>query len=791
MKAKNGVYSANTHDLNQWYADMQTQGESSNKLKDSEKPKFYTDVNFLKRLRDVVLSFDKSIQPKDFENIGKLFLSVNNDNLTRSGDKTYAVLSNFIIHVAHSRWKHSPTTIEELRNHVLAEDNIDIFSDIWKEVVNSRSRVDKNDIISYCNAIAEEVMTLESDKIISAMKVYISDYGTANNCSEFRRTTFDKIIECCDELKRIKESSTVNREEEPVFFLNDRSRRQHSVANTVNQTLAPGATLVTPSREFNMLISGCDDQYATTSGFDLGKTYLLGAPTGGGKSLTLIQLCEWIRRCNSEAARRITEVEGKKPIIAYITQENTVLETLGRFGRMFFPKSANGAPFNMKEFCRVAANSGRNPIDAMMNKFDEYLAMVPSDIEFVVIPKSAGSISTEYFKQLYDELDNMGYRLIVLAHDYIKTIKSKDSSIHEPRFLYEAISEEMKVFAKDKNVCLISAFQLNRKYAGRKNDAAKNKMLKDAAGTQQQAVRAFTPDPNKNLARQLSMDDVAESAALTHSADVVVMLCRENDIWTDDTGYTHRQMFVGYKNIKCRDGVSDRVCYFRYRSDGMSIYDDTEDAPHEIGRGRYVWMDEYRPDCCLDFLSGTSFNNGGPTVNQTPHECYEELVAKGELPKPEEKISQGGIDEFLKADLNETKNHETRNTNWNMEPSITQNMIAPEKKKGGSFFSVDRGNAINDKHVEPKPEPINPFKDARKKRAYKENSRKFNEFLNSPTPEVSVSPFSHSKEIRLEVPNIPVAANSYPVYTGMPVYAPSQSEPELAVPKVRLKFNHK
>ena len=118
-------------------------------------------------------------------------------------------------------------------------------------------------------------------------------------------------------------------------------------------------------------------------------------------------------------------------------------------------------------------------------------------------------------------------------------------------------------------------------------------------------------------------------------------------------------------------------------------------------------------------------------------------------------------------------------------------LATPEKKKGGSFFSVDRGNAINDKHVEPKPEPINPFRDARKKRAYKENSRKFNEFLNSPTPEVSVSPFSHSKEIRLEVPNIPVAANSYPVYTGMPVYTPSQSEPELAVPKVRLKFNHK
>lgn len=672
---KNGKLSYSIEEINKEYVAMES---STFNPGDNEKAPFFATPEVLLKLRDMAYSMEPCLIQRDFINLMTLMVNSNKTHLTRSSDPFEKAVSDMIIKAARIRMDYSPSSIEDLYERIYLEDNVRI--PVEYEAYLPRP-ISESEIKYLGQLIADEAATIESHSVINSLKVVLSNYGSARNCTTVKRDAYMDIINHCQRLSDISSKAKIQREAEPVFFLNNRDKRRQSVESTARTVLAPGAVLRTPSMEMNAMLSGCDltNPDCINSGVSIGTSTLIGAPTGGGKSLTMLQLAEWFRIANDDIGRRIINETGKIPIIAYITQENTVTETLGRFGKMFFPKTATGASFSISKYLKFKRSQNVSPSEALMEAFDDHCNRFPSAFELVVIPKTAGTITTDYFYELYDELDKQGYKLMVVIHDYMKTLRSKDPSLKEPRFIYEAISQEVKTFAKTKKVAFISAFQLNRKYAARKSELTRTKAKGVVVND---GENEFVPDNTKNLVRHMSIDDIAECAAMAHEADVVIMMQQERDEWTDCNGVLHRDKYLGIKNVKCRDGQTDRVAYFRYRCDEMSLYTDYENGEHVVGKGRFATIGEYRPDNCIDFLAFDSTSglkvNGFPIPKTNPNNIIPDDASIPNV-KP---VVDGGISSFDK--VLEEANRESA-------------ACAVAQPKKTSIFS---------KPAEPKPEPV-------------------------------------------------------------------------------------
>lgn len=742
-KSKNGTLTFTKEDINRQFVEMSQNINGMNEYK----PPFLTDIETLKMLRNFVLTFDRTMTKRDFENLTMIFVVSNSNHTANSSDPTENALSNIILNVAKIRSENTVKNREQLDRVLIMKTGVKLDEE-YQNVLYDLRPLTPDEIKTYSAMISEHASTLGFKRMLSDLKISVADYESSGDMTDAKSEYLKRIRNLCMSIDTLCRNCEVHREDEPVFFLNNKEKREESLSNTVDKILYPGAVLSTPNAEFNAIISGhdCskDGQYsssrvgnAMSCGFELGKLYLIGAPTGGGKSLTMLQICEWIRQFNNDIAANIYRETGKRPIIVYITQENTVTETIGRFGKMFFQPTGQQTSFDIPQYIKHHCKNAAEASEVAMDLFDAYVSRVPSEMELAIIPKTAGTITTAYFEELYDKLDQMGYRLLCVAHDYIKTIKPKDPSIKEPRFAYEAISEEMKAFAKDFNVCMISAFQLNRKYATRKNELLKNNALKGEVVNNEGNI-VNTADPKKNRARMLSVDDIAESAAMAHSADVVVMIEKEEDKF-GNPGEGQIRKYLGIKNVKCRDGASEQVGYFQYKPNHLSLYSSWDEDEHQCGRGRYSLIDEYRPIDCLDFATETMFKVDKPKSNS-----IDKAFSVGN--KDKEDISSGGLDEIDNI-LNEEEASRKNAIN-----QVSSAPLPKLNKKKNSLFANDS----NPKPVQSQVVYVNPFAQSVAMREVRKNA---------------VCPFERSRKMRED--RSMVAANTQdmmPVYYQQPVY---------------------
>lgn len=293
----------------------------------------------------------------------------------------------------------------------------------------------------------------------------------------------------------------------------------------------PESILKTGYARLNELMEG---------GFHKGRIYCYMGSTGGFKSGLLINLLRGIKVNNDDYKTKDPE---KKPMILYITQENSVRESVARL-------FATASPEHIKNFTPEEAAEMLKGAGVPLGKNNEGV-----NIRMRFIP--GGTVNTEIFYDIISELDEEGYEVICLLHDYIKTMKPVDKNA-DLRIAMSNVVREMKYVGVNYDIPVITVAQLNR-------DAAKT--IDSAAGSSK-----------ADVTRMLGRSNVGESWSMVEEMDFAAIINIEFH-------ELHDLFYLVFKCIKIRY-ANPPITYFAQpfeRDNTFKIVEDIElDKPVSV-----------------------------------------------------------------------------------------------------------------------------------------------------------------------------------------------------------------
>jgi Replicative DNA helicase len=216
----------------------------------------------------------------------------------------------------------------------------------------------------------------------------------------------------------------------------------------------------------------------------------------------------------------------KRPAILYITQENSVDETVDRLFSLCVSEDTKDRMKNYKvpEAIKLLRNKGKLKITKDNN------------IDIIIMYKPAGSIDTSDIRAEIENLAEEGIEVMCLIHDYIKKIRSVTPA-KEMRHELGYIVDEFKSIAVDYEIPVLLANQLNR----------------DASKTVDSAIECNKTD----LARFIGAANVSEAWSTIENADWVGIINRERVVSTN-------QLYLTIKRLKIRYGSDDSIDYFNH-----------------------------------------------------------------------------------------------------------------------------------------------------------------------------------------------------------------------------------
>lgn len=259
---------------------------------------------------------------------------------------------------------------------------------------------------------------------------------------------------------------------------------ESSVKNAYAVLSDPGNKLRTGMKGLNSMLCG---------GFESERVYCFFGLPGEGKSNLLINLAYQLKTYNRNYN---TKDHTKIPCIVLLTMENGANETLDRL-------ICSRLGFSIEEFTSAEELISRSRVEGGLCNTPAN----PIDIIIKFVPGM--SVSTDYMYTLYDKLEDNGYEPICFIQDYLKRIRSSDLSCRDDlRKELGSIVNEMKTFAQDKHIPLITASQFNRAGIGHIDESRKNN--------------------NVNNVNQLGRDNIGESNLLLENLDAVIYIVPED-----------------------------------------------------------------------------------------------------------------------------------------------------------------------------------------------------------------------------------------------------------------------
>lgn len=235
----------------------------------------------------------------------------------------------------------------------------------------------------------------------------------------------------------------------------------------------------------------------------------------------------------------------KKPVIVYLTMENSIEETITRMWNYCYGDESNIAEYE--------------PADAM-NMFEKAKMFTPNDPnspEIVIWYRSDRSINTNDLIGLLDDLEKDGKECVFLILDYLKRIRSTVPN-KELRFELGQITNELAAMAKERDIPILTAMQLNREAF---------KALEEADGF----------DKKVAASDRLGASNIGESIDIVQNADYAFIVNRMESIIRNDNGdITDVDRFFFVKLIACR-AKQPKVTSFTHRfvrGNGMRLLDD-------------------------------------------------------------------------------------------------------------------------------------------------------------------------------------------------------------------------
>lgn len=320
-----------------------------------------------------------------------------------------------------------------------------------------------------------------------------SDYSTRGNIVN----EFEKLI---DETKNeFRHSKVVDNSLDMTFSLRD-GQFENAVTDTWNLVTSPSRRLLTGMQGFNEMTGG---------GVESGRVYMLLGTSGIGKSLTLLNLMHQIKRFNKFYK---TKDPTRTPCVCLLTMENTVVETITRLFDLVIEGSQGMANYSCEQVIDMLRNQG------------ELVLNDSTPIDIVIKYKPNKSVDTSYLYTLYDDLYDDGYEMICLIQDHVKRIRSIYYNT-DLRLELGDVVNELKVFAADKDIPIITNSHLNR-------DAAK--ILEDA-------MRKGNQDTGKLLGKS----NIGESMLMIDNLDCAMIITLDYD--------KEANKYMTFNLIKMRD----------------------------------------------------------------------------------------------------------------------------------------------------------------------------------------------------------------------------------------------
>lgn len=305
------------------------------------------------------------------------------------------------------------------------------------------------------------------------------------------------------------------------------------IKETVERLNSPSNTLLSGIQFLNEILGG---------GFSATRVYTFMGTSGGFKSGLLLSICYWASLFNRDRCE--TRDPFKRPTVLYVTQENTVDETIERL-------------FNMAVTSEDIRNYTPDEVYSMLMDTGEFNVTMDNyiDIDIRYFPNKR--ITTNSLYDVIDELDENGKEVVMLVHDYISRIRSSENN-PDTREELGIVINDFKILAQHYYIPVITAMQLNRNAA----------MVIDSAMDSNQG----------DVARLLGRSNVGESWKIIENSDVCVIINKEYSV-------TLGQWFLTFKRVKIRSREASDLTYFNHPfelGNTMRLEPDMNDEPKSV-----------------------------------------------------------------------------------------------------------------------------------------------------------------------------------------------------------------
>ena len=326
--------------------------------------------------------------------------------------------------------------------------------------------------------------------------------GDFNSLSSFNEEFEDVISALYNKMKQTKVMSAHTARD----FTTEIDSIDIALSKTMSNIKSPSSIIKSGIKWFNRMLNG---------GFHAGRVYLFLALPKGGKSTLLLNIALWAKKYNKGIK---TKDPTKKPCVVYLTMENSIDETIERIWSHYF---GDDDEMDIRNFTT-------EEVIQMLNE-KGFIDQDEDDIAIKIIYRPNRSITTADMDAILEDLELDGYECIMLIQDYIKRIRSVEKA-KELRIELGDIANEMCTIAKDRQIPIITASQLNR-------DAAR--IFENALANKKQDVFKL-----------LGSSHIGESALMIENVDAVFILGREKK---ESTGTT----YLVIKNIAARYKIND------------------------------------------------------------------------------------------------------------------------------------------------------------------------------------------------------------------------------------------
>jgi hypothetical protein len=353
----------------------------------------------------------------------------------------------------------------------------------------------------------------EGDLDSKMMKLRARDFSSLSEFNEEFETTIEAVYK---DMKKVRSESKYA------------ARDFDSGGDSLK--IALGQTIENLNKESNIIKTGIKIlNQMLNGGFHASRVYMFLGMAKGWKSGFLLNCCLWGLKHNPNI---VTVDKTKTPCILYLTQENSVDETLERIWSHYFGDNDELKNYSEEEAYEKLSAAGFNQ----------------GNIHLKVKYRPNKSISTADMDAMIDEIEvEDNYEVIMIVQDYVKRIRSiyKHTDL---RLELGSVVDEFTVIAKDRQIPIVTASQLNR-------DAFR--------------VAEASAGKKANLAKQLGASNAGESMLMIENVDAAYILAKE---MRESTG----NEYLTVKNIASR-GKSNSLTYFAHPFEegyGMKLVED-------------------------------------------------------------------------------------------------------------------------------------------------------------------------------------------------------------------------